>query len=134
MQVYKAILESASVLASARRQKGAVELAGQVGGGGLDKVVSIAEIVKRKLPDIQQETFFSEFDVRQEAQRLQACWTNRSALGKPVVRCVLRTVLFSLRVGHTDCPQEDCSEDRRIRKCRLFLPLTEPRFGSSAFT
>ncbi|PHJ23540.1 growth arrest-specific protein 8 [Cystoisospora suis] len=48
----------------ALEKRGEVELAGQVGGGGLDKVVSIAEIVKRKSPSIQQKTFFSDFDVQ----------------------------------------------------------------------
>nr|PIM04922.1 alba protein [Toxoplasma gondii COUG] len=54
---------------AALEQNGYVELCGRVGGGGMDKVVSIAEILKRKVPDLVQNSFFSDFDTGGETRR-----------------------------------------------------------------
>ncbi|KEP59934.1 UNVERIFIED_CONTAM: hypothetical protein HHA_217665 [Hammondia hammondi] len=54
---------------AALEQNGHVELYGRVGGGGMDKVVSIAEILKRKVPDLVQNSFFSDFDTGGETRR-----------------------------------------------------------------
>ncbi|PFH37409.1 hypothetical protein BESB_038670 [Besnoitia besnoiti] len=51
------------------QQTGRVELLGRVGGGGMDKVVSTAEILKRKCPSLDQESFFSDFDTGGERRR-----------------------------------------------------------------